>query len=47
MASRVSTWPRDHFCRSTVAPALILADDVEQVLANIDAGYGGQSVEFL
>src|SRR5437667_246693 len=22
LASRVSTWPRDHFCRSTIAPRL-------------------------
>jgi hypothetical protein len=29
------------------AGALILANDVERVLADIDADYGGQSVEFL
>ena len=22
LASRASTWPRDHFCRSTIAPRL-------------------------
>jgi hypothetical protein len=27
--------------------ALILANDVERVLADIDADYGGRSVEFL
>jgi hypothetical protein len=29
------------------ATALILANDVERVLADIDADYGGRSVEFL
>jgi hypothetical protein len=33
-------WPRDHFCRSTIAPASIRADDVERILANIDAHRG-------
>ena len=28
-------------------PAAIEADDVKRVLANIDADYGGRSVEFL
>src|SRR3981189_170126 len=36
LASRASTWPRDHFCRSTIAP-LIVAHDVERVLADIDS----------
>jgi transposase len=31
---RASTWPRDHFCRSTIA---IEADDMERILADIDA----------
>jgi hypothetical protein len=46
LANRASTWPRDHFCRSD-GTALILANDVERVLADIDADYGGRSVEFL
>src|SRR5262245_65740327 len=45
LASRASTWPRDHFCRSTIVTVLILANDVERVLADIDADYGGRSVE--
>ena len=40
LASRASTWPRDHFCRSTRASAPILADEVERVLADIDADPG-------
>jgi hypothetical protein len=31
--------PRDHFCRSTIAPS-IEANDVERILANIDAHRG-------
>src|ERR1700730_5772830 len=46
LASRASTWPRDHFCRSTMAPRLSRTDDVERVLANIDASYGDCGVEF-
>jgi hypothetical protein len=47
LASRVSTCPRDHFCRSTIAPALIVAYQVERVLADIDADHGNSAVEFL
>src|SRR6478609_4463674 len=46
LASRASTWPRDHFCRSTMAPRLSGSDDVERVLANIDASNGDCGVEF-
>jgi hypothetical protein len=34
-ASRASTWPRVHFCRTTIAPP-IEASDVERVLADVD-----------
>jgi hypothetical protein len=52
LTSRASTWPRDHFCRSTMLPqhdaaAAILADDVERVLTDIDADHGDFAVEFL
>jgi len=42
LASRASIWPRDHFRRSTIAPraARIEPDDVERILANIDAHRG-------
>jgi hypothetical protein len=36
LASRASTWLRDHFCRSTMAPRASWAHDVERVLADID-----------
>jgi hypothetical protein len=39
LASRASTWPRDHFCRSTDGAARIGANDVERVLADIDADH--------
>src|SRR5713101_35255 len=47
LASRVSTWPRDHFCRSAIAASVIETHDVERVLADIDANHGNRSVEFL
>jgi len=47
LASRASTWPRDHFCRSTIGTALILADNVKRVLADIDTDHGDCAVEFL
>ena len=43
LASRASTWPRDHFCRSTMAPRRIVAHNVERVLANIDADHGDRT----
>ena len=35
-----STWPRDHFCRSTISPRFVLPYDVERALADIDADFG-------
>ena len=43
LARRVSTWPRDHFWRSTIRAALIVAYDMERVLADIDAEDGNGS----
>jgi len=37
LASRAATWPRDHFCCSTMAPRASWPHDVERVLADIDA----------
>jgi hypothetical protein len=47
LASRVSTWPREHFCRSAIAPRLSRPYDLKRVLADIDADHGDRSVEFL
>jgi hypothetical protein len=44
LASRASTWP---LLAQHDGTALILANDVERVLADIDADYGGRSVELL
>jgi hypothetical protein len=38
--SRASTCPRDHLCRSTIAPRRSEADDVERILVDIDAHRG-------
>jgi hypothetical protein len=46
LASRASTWPRDHFCRSTIAPRFVVSHEVERVLADIDADHGNGAVEF-
>src|SRR5215831_21239817 len=45
LASRASTWPRDHFCRSTIAPRR--SYDVERVLADIDADHRDCAVGLL
>jgi hypothetical protein len=42
-ANRASTWPRDHFCRSTMAPRR--TNDVERVLVDIDADKGDWALE--
>jgi hypothetical protein len=47
LASRASICPRDHFCRSTIASRLSWPDDVERVLADIDANYCDCYVEYL
>jgi hypothetical protein len=44
LASRASTWPRDHFCRSTMAPRASWPHDVERVLADIDADHGDRGI---
>jgi hypothetical protein len=46
LASRVSTWPRDHFCRSAIAPRLSRPTTWKE-FADIDANHGDRSVEFL
>src|SRR5262245_58209624 len=43
LASRHSSWPRDHFCRSTP----VLAYEVKRGLADIDADHGHRTVECL
>jgi len=43
LAKRASTWPRDHFWRSIMAP-LVVAYNVERVLADIDANHGNCSL---
>jgi hypothetical protein len=40
-ANRASTWPRNHFCRSTITPE-IETNDVERVFADVDADDGDQ-----
>ena len=37
LARQASTWPRDSFRRITIAPVLFEADEVERVLADVDA----------
>jgi len=45
LAKRASTWPRDHFCRSTMAPRASLAHDRgNEFLANIDADHGDRGI---
>src|SRR5260221_2475881 len=43
LASRASTWPRDHFCRSTMAPRASWPT-MERVLADIDADHGDRGI---
>ena len=47
LANRASTWPRDHFLPQHDGTALIVAHDVERILADIDADHGDRCVEFL
>jgi len=47
LASRASTWPRDHLLPQHDAAAPILADEVERILADIDPDYGYFAIEFL
>jgi hypothetical protein len=47
LASRACTWPRDHFLPQHNRTALILANDVERVLADIDADIGNFTIELL
>src|SRR5262245_19001409 len=41
LASRSSTCPRDHLCRSTTAPRIV-ADEMKRVLTNIDTDHAGR-----
>src|SRR5215831_9479178 len=47
LASRASTWPRDHFCRSTIAPRRSCPFQAERVLADIDADHGDCAIGLL
>src|SRR6266436_4654397 len=40
LASRASTWPRDHFCRSTMAPRASWPTTWNEFFADIDADHG-------
>jgi hypothetical protein len=43
LASRASTWPRDHFCRSTMAPRAEKAEierDIEVMTISLADAYG-------
>src|SRR5229473_2080343 len=42
LASRASTWPRDHFCRSTMAPRA--SWPTTWILADIDADHGDRGI---
>src|SRR5580704_11095154 len=44
LASRASTWPRDHFLPQHDGAARIVAHDVERVLADIDADHGDRGI---
>jgi hypothetical protein len=47
LASRASTWPRDHFLPQHDGAARIVAHDVERVLADIDADDGDRAIGYL
>ena len=47
LASRASTWPRDHFLPQHDGAARIVAHDVERVLTDINADYGDCGIELL
>src|ERR1700730_13102808 len=45
LAKRASTWPRDHFCRSMIAPRSLWP--TKRVLADIDADHGDCALQLL
>src|SRR4029077_12270899 len=47
LAKRVSTWLRDHFCRSTIAPRSSWPTTWKRVLANIDANHDDCDLQLL